>query len=148
MVGDIPNSTGRMVRAIVAISLIFAAIGFLIARQIAINTHAANATQTSCQGTCVMLKADGAQPDSLSVKVGEYVQFNSADGKPHSLSIGKGGEQHEHKGPFTSGEFQSDEAWRVQFRAPGTFTFHDHLNPKINIVVVAYQEGADHTIKF
>lgn len=138
----------RGLRTTIAVAVIFAGLGFLIARQVAIDRHHANAAQNSCQGTCVMLKADGAQPDSLSVKVGEFVQFNSADGKPHSLSLGKGGDEHEHKGPFTSGEFQADEAWRVQFKSPGTYTFHDHLNPAINILVVAYQEGADHRLKF
>ena len=102
---------------------------------------------TSCDVTCVALNKDGASPNTIAVPVGSYVQFNSADGKSHNLSIGKGGDEHEHTGKFYSGEFQADEAWRVQFNDEGTFTFHDHLNPKINVVVVVYQPGKDYKIE-
>ncbi len=93
----------------------------------------------SCDGYCVALESGKANPDTLTVKVGESVQFNSADGKTHSLSLGKGGDAHEHNGPFSSGEFKADEAWRVQFKEPGTYYFHDHYNPGTNILVVVYK---------
>lgn len=147
-------STGTAARGIkgltatIAIALAFGLVGFMVARQIAIDTGGASPAQAACDGTCVALRADAAVPDTITVKTGEYVQFNSADGRPHSLSLGLGGKEHNHKGPFSSGEFQADEAWRVQFKEAGTYTFHDHLNPNINVLVVAYEEGADRTIKF
>lgn len=104
-------------------------------------------SQVVCADTCVALTANGANPNSVAVARGGYVQFNSADGKPHNLSIGGGGHQHEHTGTFYSGEFQADEAWRVQFNDEGTFKFHDHLNPNINIVVVVYTPGKDYRVE-
>ncbi len=95
-------------------------------------------SQSSCEGTCVSLFHDKASPDTIAVTVGSYVQFNSADGKSHSLSLGQGGEDHAHTGKFTSGEFKADEAWRVQFNQEGTFTFHDHHNPDLNVIVIVY----------
>lgn len=94
---------------------------------------------------CVELTGSGAKPDEIYVKIGAHVQFNSADGNSHELSLGKGGEEHSHSGPFHSGEFQADEAWRTKFDEAGTFFFHDHFNPGINVLVVVY--GSDNKIE-
>ncbi len=40
---------------------------------------------------------------------------------------------------FSSGEFKANESWRVTIKEAGTYFFHDHLNPDLNILVVAYQ---------
>jgi|GEM_PF-5940792 len=101
-----------------------------------------------CEVTeCVALKDKVAVPDTLTVPVGSTVQFNSADGKKHSLSLGEGGEEHVHTGPFSSGDFDSDEAWRVQFNDKGTYIFHDHYSPEISVLVVVYEPGGDYRIK-
>lgn len=100
-----------------------------------------------CKDTCVGLYEDKASPNTIAVAAGGYVQFNSKDGKTHDLSLGAGGEEHEHKGHFQSGEFKGDEGWRVQFKDEGTFTFHDHYNPKINIVVIVYTPGKDYKVQ-
>lgn len=117
----------------------------MVVRQVRVDKRRlASVSSVTCPvAFCVALAAEQAQPDTITVKLGEYVQFNSADGQSHSLSQGKGGEEHDHTGPFSSGEFKADEGWRAQFKEPGTFYFHDHLNPKINILVVAYQEPDD-----
>lgn len=104
-------------------------------------------TQNSCKDICVNLLQNEASPNTLAVTNGSYVQFNSADGKAHSLSLGAGGDEHSHEGKFSSGEFKSDEAWRVQFTKDGTYTFHDHLNPKINVAVVVYTEGRQYQVE-
>ncbi len=104
-------------------------------------------SNNACEGTCVSLRSDKASPETVAVARGSYVQFNAADGKSHSLSLGEGGHDHEHKGSFHSGTFKADEAWRVQFNDEGTFQFHDHLNPDINILVVVYEPGKDYKIE-
>ncbi|PLS81799.1 hypothetical protein CYG49_01500 [Candidatus Saccharibacteria bacterium] len=101
----------------------------------------------SCNGTCIALKGEGAHPTTIAVPVGSFVQFNSADGKSHSLSLGGGGEEHSHTGDFSSGTFGADEAWRVQFKDEGTFKFHDHLNPKINVLIIVYTPGKDYKVE-
>ncbi|MBA3758610.1 hypothetical protein H0X10_03200 [Candidatus Saccharibacteria bacterium] len=125
---------------------------------------------TNCDGICVALSANGMNPNELAVKVGEFVQFNSADGKMHNISDGKGlngGDEknhespaassdddhnphdvpHDHVGSYASGDFAADEAWRVQFKKPGTYRLHDHYNPKLEIVVVVYEPGASSRIE-
>ncbi len=101
----------------------------------------------NCKGECVALGKNKATPDTLAVKVGSYVQFNSADGKTHRLSIGEGGKEHDHKGNFSSGDFKGDEAWRVQFKDKGSFLFHDHYNPKISVSVVVYTPGKEYKVQ-
>lgn len=112
------------------------------------------APETNCDGICVALTPEGMKPDELAVKVGEFVQFNSADGKRHNISLGEGAGgaedsghaahkgKHEHTSGYASGDFEADEAWRVQFREPGTYYLHDHYNPKLNILVIVYEEKA------
>lgn len=118
--------------------------GFFAVRMLLAPTASAEPCK---QMVCVDLTATGANPDTLAVVAGGYVQFNSADGKTHSLSLGKGGEEHSHSGPFSSGDFDADEAWKVQFKEPGSYHFHDHYNPELNVLVVVYEPGGDHTIR-
>lgn len=133
-------------RSLVIVSLFIAAglVGFSVVYAMSKNTDSNE--QTNCEGTCVALYKDRADPDTVTVPVGTYVQFNSADGKAHSLSLGEGGGEHDHTGKFNSGKFQADEGWRVEFKDEGTFYFHDHLNPKINVLVVVYTPGKDYKL--
>jgi plastocyanin len=91
--------------------------------------------------TYVSLVENKAVPDAVIVKKGEYVQFNSNDGNSHNLTLGKGdshNNSHDHVGLIESGVFKADEAYRLQFKKVGTYTFHDHTNPKIYITVIVY----------
>lgn len=105
----------------------------------------------ACSDTCVNLLGDTASPDTLAVTVGSYVSFNSADGKSHRLTLGGGttshGSAHSNPGSYDSGEFKSDESWRVQFKEEGTYRFSDKFNPKLDIIVVVYTEGKDYKIQ-
>jgi plastocyanin len=111
-----------------------------------ISKNSGTETQAICQGICVSLYENRAAPDTVTVPVGTHVQFNSKDGKSHNLSLGEGGEEHEHNGKFYSGEFQADEGWRAEFNQEGSFYFHDHFNPKINILVVVYTPGKEYKL--
>lgn len=103
--------------------------------------------RVKCKDTCVTLYEDKASPNTIALAVGSYVQFNSADGKSHNLSLGEGGSDHNHKGKFHSGEFKADEGWKVQFNEEGSFYFHDHLNPKINVLIVVYVPGKNYEVR-
>lgn len=110
----------------------------------------------NCDGTCVLLQAEGANPDIVTVTAGSFVEFKSADGKQHNLSLvehghgDSGGDHqagaHEDAG-YRSGDFQADEAWRVQFKRDGAFTFVDKYNPKIHVNVVVYTPGKDYKVQ-
>lgn len=133
---------------LIALTLIAALLSFSLVYVMASrNNDTQTVNSTECEGTCVALTKDGASPNTIAVAMGSYVQFNSADGKSHNLSIGKGGHEHEHTGKFYSGEFLADEGWRVQFNDEGTFAFHDHFNPKINVVVVVYTPGKEYKVE-
>ena len=95
--------------------------------------------------THVALGPKGAEPSIVFIKPGGTVQIDSKDGKSHELSLGKGGEHHEHQGDFYSGVFQADEAWRVRIDKRGTYEFHDHLNPDLFVTVVVYEEEQEKT---
>lgn len=123
----------------------------------------ATAEQKTCSDICVSLTESAMSPNAIFVKVGEFVQFNTNDGKTHNISLGAGADvhddasedhhdadhettPHEHTGAYSSGEFGVGEAWRVQFKEPGTYMLHDHYNPKLFITVVVYQPGADNSV--
>lgn len=90
--------------------------------------------------TRVALRNDAADPSLLSVKVGQFVQFDSKDGQSHNLIQGTPDSSHEHSaGDLTSGVFKGNEAWKVEFKKVGTYNFFDQLNPKIQVTVVSYQ---------
>lgn len=109
----------------------------------------------------VLIKNNRAEPDELSVPVGEYLQINSADGHSHVIEYGRGTGKGDDKmevlgvamnmGSSTamlrSGEFGADEAFRVQIKTAGTFFFRDSKNPKIDIQVVGYVPDATSTKK-
>ena len=90
----------------------------------------------------VALSASGADPANLLIKTGEYVEFDSKDGKTHDIASGIGngdGEKHDHQqGEVESGDFGPDEGYLVLFKTVGTFYFHDHLYPNINESIGAY----------
>ncbi|MEO5498991.1 MAG: hypothetical protein ABIR46_00660 [Candidatus Saccharimonadales bacterium] len=137
------NSTKLQILAVVLVSLV----GFGAVYGYTKYSNSNSPSQSSCKDTCVALGIDGAAPNSIAVALNSYVQFNSADGKSHNLSLGEGGEEHEHTGKFNSGVFKADEGWRVQFKDEGTFIFHDHFNPKINVVVVVYEPGKEYKVE-
>ena len=90
----------------------------------------------------VALHATSSEPSYLLIKTGEYVEFDSKDGKSHNIASGVGNgndEKHDHQqGQVESGEFAPDEGFLAQFNKVGTFYFHDHQNPNINISIGVY----------
>lgn len=141
---------------LMAVTLVVASgVGFGVARVLSSRSIDSN----NCKGLCVALTEEGVNPDTLAVKVGEFVQFNSRDGKKHNISMGKGSDgaesddheshsaPHEHVGDYSSGDFGADEAWRVQFKKAGTYRLHDHYNPKLEVVVVVYEPGSKNIIE-
>lgn len=130
--------------------------GFLVMLNVASSKKNSTAS-TLCEATaCVNLLQQGADPLSISVPIGSFVQFNSSDGSKYSLGLGanhsvtNSGAQHDMhaaSGAFSSGDFGEGEAWRVQFKDRGTYLFTDKYNEKVTVLVVAYEPGGDYKIK-
>ena len=113
----------------------------------AVKQNAPNtASGASCDGTCVALTEKGADPDIITVTAGSFVQFNSADGKKYSIALEHAAAQHDDDSEFHSGEFSKGEAYRVQFKKDGSYTFRDEYNPKVRVTVIVYTEGKDYKI--
>lgn len=147
----------RMPLVILIIAVTAAASGFFAVQAIA--ARGSSASQSCDVAVCVALTEQGMDPDTITLKKGEFVQFNAADGKTHNLAFGSGadsaahhdsaesGAPHEHAGDTVSGDFESDEAWRAQFNQVGTYRLHDHYNPELEIIVVVYDPASDTTIR-
>ncbi len=117
----------------------------------ALGQHNGNSNAATCQGSCIYLRSEGATPDTMTVTAGSSVEFTAADGKKHNLSLvehGHGGDSAAHEdAAYQSGDFAADEAWRVQFKQDGTFTFVDKYNPKTKISVLVYTPGKDYKVE-
>ncbi len=136
--------TARLkITAAVVMLLVTGAIGFSATTLLA---HKATPQDTS---HIVKLQSDRAEPSAIAITRGDYVQFNSADGRTHNIGQGRGDDQvhvaagldeHDHAGDGKeSGDFGPDEGYRVQFNQVGTYDFHDHLNPTISVTVIVYE---------
>lgn len=138
-------------------------VGFAISYIVSTSINDRSASEDVCQQEmCVALYSDKITPDAITVPVGNYIRFNVADGKVHSLAPGGGafdheekqGEHsansstdHEHTEAFSSGDIGADEAWRVRFDKTGTYILHDHYNPKLSVTVVVYEPGKNFQIR-
>lgn len=90
----------------------------------------------------VNLQNNTAYPSVVAVKVGEGVEFDAKDSRPHIIAQGDGNENglvHNHAvGGLESPTFTSTQGYSVHFKQTGTYTFHDHLNPDIFVTVIVY----------
>lgn len=99
-----------------------------------------NKTKSANTVHMVSLLKNKADPEIVLAKTGDYVQFNAKDGKEHNLSQGSGNaatDDHAHNEVgLESGVFKSDEAYKIQFKKVGIYSFHDHNNPDTYIRVI------------
>lgn len=111
-------------------------------------SKSANRQASSCEAAnCVSLNKEAASPETLTVKTDDFVQFNSTDGKKHNISLVHSGAQHDDESHYDSGDFAGDEAWKVQFKKDGAYSFQDKYNEKINVSVVVYTPGKDYKVE-
>lgn len=131
---------------IVVVALLLAGVGFA-GSYIFSHKNSKTAVQSStCQGNCISLKGSKADPEVLTITAGEYVQFNSADGGRHNIALEHSAVQHEDEHEYESGDFEKDEAFRVQFKKDGAYTFRDKYNPDISINIIVYTKDKKYGI--
>lgn len=123
------------------------AISFTAFYALALNRNTSLSNSNCGADACVALYSDAADPFALTVKAGSFVQFSSADGKKHNIALAHSGVQHNDPSKYESGDFESDEAWKVQFKEDGSYTFRDKYNDKISVSVVVYTPGKDYKIQ-
>lgn len=109
-------------------------------------TEATRATSTAT----VALLSERADPAVIALTQGGTVEFAAKDGRTHNIVQGSGdNEVHQELGQDVhdhpvmakeSGDFGPGQGYQVTFKKVGTFTFHDHLNPKISVTVIVYEK--------
>jgi plastocyanin len=132
---------------IVAIIVVMGLAGFGIAFGLSQKNNKTAASACPQGETCISLLGKTASPDVITIQPGTFVRFNSADGGKHSIALEHAAAQHNDDSEYHSGEFAKDEAWRVQFKKDGTYTFRDELNPDVKINVIVYTEGKDYKVQ-
>lgn len=103
----------------------------------------------------VELTRDAKEPVDLLINAGDYVQFNSSDGKEHQVIQGKPTLDHGHDAlsdathgkehgtsdkPLDSGVIKADEGYVVQFKNIGKYEFHDNFNHDYAVTVIVYDK--------
>ncbi len=132
---------------IVAVIVVMGLVGFGIAFGLSLKNHKAAGSACPRGETCIRLLGKTASPDVITIQPGTFVRFNSADGGKHSIALEHAAVQHFDNSEFHSGEFAKDEAWRIQFKRTGTYTFRDELNPDVEINVIVYTKGKYHKVQ-
>ena len=91
----------------------------------------------------VALFSNRAEPSVVLLETGGVVEFVIRDGQKHNISQGQGndyGKNHDHAGEgIASGLFGPEERYRLTFKQPGIFFFHDDLAPDIFVTVIVTQ---------
>jgi plastocyanin len=129
-----------MIKLHLFIFLILAMIGTVVYSETQGNIPRPTYAKDAANVHMVSLLKNRADPEIVIVRVGDYVQFNARDGREHNLSQGSGNaveDNHAHKETgLESGVFKSDEAYKIQFKKVGIYSFHDHNNPDTYIRVI------------
>ncbi len=135
---------------ILTLTLIISGLSFAggLALSMRHNQKVSDSTQVTCDEVCVSLYSDRASPDTVTVNSGEFIRFNSADGEKHNLTLGSDDKHHSTSAidEYSSGDFNGDEAWRVQFKEDGTYSFKDKYNDSIRVNVIVYTKDKDYKI--
>ena len=127
---------------LIAIFVVFALGAFIASR-----TYAKASAQSDIRHS-VALTMSGIQPSAIAITKGDYVEFDTKDGRTHEIGQGKGDDAvHQDAGQYVhdhliggkqSGNFGPGEGYKVQFSQTGTYDFHDHLHPELSLTVVVY----------
>lgn len=80
----------------------------------------------------VELYAGQAIPTTISVKLGDSVEFVVRDESRHYIAERRSSSRHG-DARISSGEFGPGESYSVQFNTPGSFSFYDRMNQDISI---------------
>lgn len=133
---------GWFLVAMAAVLLLSFGISYLV---VARNSSVA-ATGNCPVEVCISLDGLSGEPQAVTVKTGSYVQFNALDGRKHNIFLAHSAVQHDDHSRFESGDFAKDEAWKIQIKKDGSYTFVDKYDQSLKVSVVAYTPGRSYKI--
>jgi plastocyanin len=140
------KSPSRTFRKLVPLFLILAAF-FMGALWVGIAYHEAKQRQIP-KGTAhqIALTAEKAEPSTMIIKTGDIVQFTVKDGQVRRIGQGSAeaglhdkARQAEHEQLLEGIQSEAfNDQYRVEFKEPGTYSFHDHINPALTITIIVF----------
>ena len=84
----------------------------------------------------VQITEDGFVPATLKVKVGTVVIWTNVDSAPHRIAANPYPSHTDLPELDSKTNMATDGTYRFTFDTPGTFHYHDELNPKTNGTVI------------
>lgn len=90
----------------------------------------------------IVLTNERKEPIDMVISSGDYIQFNSKDGKDHQILQGAATEDHAPSpSPLDSGIIKDGKSYLLQFNKTGKYEFHDNYNHNYTITVLVYDPG-------
>lgn len=86
------------------------------------------ATPAAVRTAAITITKDGFTPASLTVKAGTKVTWTNTDTKPHAIASDPHPAHTGLKG-LESANLTQKGTYSFTFTTPGSYTYHDHLNP-------------------
>ncbi|HSH31203.1 MAG TPA: cupredoxin domain-containing protein [Candidatus Saccharimonadales bacterium] len=84
----------------------------------------------------VQITKDGFMPATLRVKPGTKVVWTNQDAAPHRVASSPHPTHTDLKDLDSQKPISSGSTYSFSFDQPGTYRYHDHLNPTVNGVIV------------
>ncbi len=84
----------------------------------------------------VQITKDGFDPALLGIKQGTKVTWTNDDTAPHSVASNPHPEHTALSGLDSKEPLGSSATYSYTFNEPGTFSYHDHLNPTMNATII------------
>jgi plastocyanin len=119
-----------LLTAVIAFSLVFA---YVYSNN---NKVAAPAVIKAPQLATVRVTPEGFQPQALKVKSGTTVVWTNYDTKPHRVASNPDLAHKDLPELDSKTNFDTNGTYRFTFEKPGTYGYHDELNPEINGTII------------
>ncbi len=128
----------KVVLGLLALVVVVGAV--LLLTNSAKNSQNNSATQqpssgTMAKGETVSLTSSGFNPQSLTVKAGTTVTWVNNSGGPATVNSDDH-PTHQKYPMLNLGKFEAGSSLQLKFDKPGTYTYHNHLNPSQKGTVV------------
>lgn len=85
--------------------------------------------------TTVSISESGFEPASVTINAGETIIWNNADTATHTVNSDPH-PIHTTYPPLNLGPISPGTSKSLSFPTPGTYTYHDHLNPSLKGTVI------------
>jgi plastocyanin len=92
------------------------------------SSSATSSADTNNETTTVTLSKDGFSPQTVTIAEGEIVVWMNESGREATVNSDRH-PTHRNYTPLNLDQFSPGESLSLVFNEPGTYTYHNHLNP-------------------